>query len=393
MTVLLVCTILGTPQQQGSKRSLGPGRPSIEDNPKLRPWRADAIAALEAAARTQRGTVTPILDPVHVDVSFVYARPKGHYRTGRNAAMLRDSAPLFKASAPDLDKLQRALGDALTQAGIVRDDALIVEWSARKLWGTTPHVELTIRRRHLGGEEAGETLALDDQVAGLLRIAHRRSPASWSARVGELTEQLNDAILYEREARDALAIQTPHLIKAEARVAELTAELDALREALMRAESAIEAAKDDRDKWRRAATAADSLRYSLGCERAALAAKLAEVRALHYEADDDYRRTPTCETCHGKAGVHECGCWSSEDRKMVCGHCDGSGRFESVPYPCPTVAILDRDDESRSRTTDIALPSPLDMPTFDTRMGTPGPISGGFIPPARACGLDRDGGE
>lgn len=153
MTVLLVCTILGTPQQQGSKRSLGPGRPSIEDNPRLRPWRADAVAALEAAARTQWGTVSPILDPVHVDVSFVYARPKGHYRTGRNAATLRDSAPLFKASAPDLDKLQRALGDALTQAGIVRDDALIVEWSARKLWGTTPHVALTIRRRH---QDAGD---------------------------------------------------------------------------------------------------------------------------------------------------------------------------------------------------------------------------------------------
>lgn len=82
---------------------------------------------------------------------------------------------------------------------------------------------------------------------------------------------------------------------------------------------------------------------AVAAERDALAAKLAEVRALHYEADNDYRRTPTCETCHGKAGVHECGCWSSEDRQMVCGHCNGDGRFESVPYPCPTVAILDRD--------------------------------------------------
>ena len=78
-------------------------------------------------------------------------------------------------------------------------------------------------------------------------------------------------------------------------------------------------------------------------ERDALAAKLDAVRALHCEADNDYRRTPSCETCHGKAGVHECGCWSSEDRQMVCGHCNGDGRFESVPYPCPTVAILDRD--------------------------------------------------
>jgi len=213
-----------------------------------------------------------------VDVSFVYARPKGHYRTGRNAAMLRDSAPLFKASAPDLDKLQRALGDALTQAGIVRDDALIVEWSARKLWGTTPHVELTIRRRHLGGEEAGETLALDDQVAGLLRIAHRRSPASWSARVGELTEQLNDAILYEREARDALAIQTPHLIKAEARVAELTAELDYWRGLdLVRTIDALTAERDEARRLWAESTDAYAIADS---ERADLAAKFAAVRAI-----------------------------------------------------------------------------------------------------------------
>ena len=144
MTVLLTCTILGTPQQQGSKRSLGPRRPSIEDNPKLRPWRADAIAALQASAAEQWGTVAPILEGVHVTVAFVYQRPKGHYRTGRNAHLLRDDAPGYKTSAPDLDKLQRALGDALTQAGIVRDDALIVEWSARRLWGTTPLVALSV---------------------------------------------------------------------------------------------------------------------------------------------------------------------------------------------------------------------------------------------------------
>jgi len=142
--------------------------------------------------------------------------------------------------------------------------------------------------------------------------------AAESARVGELTEQLNDAILYEREARDAMASATraSALIRCGVsmeRVALTIAERDA------RTIAALES------------------------ERDALAAKLAEVRALHCEADNDYRRTPSCETCHGKAGVHECGCWSSEDRQMVCGHCNGDGRFESVPYPCPTVAILDRD--------------------------------------------------
>ena len=42
--------------------------------------------------------------------------------------------------------LQRALGDALTQAGVLRDDALIAQWTAAKLYGPTPLIELTITR-------------------------------------------------------------------------------------------------------------------------------------------------------------------------------------------------------------------------------------------------------
>lgn len=148
-SALLVCSIPGTPQQQGSKRSLGPGRPTIEANTNLKPWRADAIAYIQRAALGQRGALTPILDAVMVDALFFYARPKSHYRTGRNAHMLRDDAPTYKTSAPDLDKLQRALGDALTQSGVLRDDALVVSWRSTKLWGDIPETTLTIRRAEL----------------------------------------------------------------------------------------------------------------------------------------------------------------------------------------------------------------------------------------------------
>lgn len=146
MTVLLTCAIPGAPQQQGSKRSLGPGRPSIEDNRNLAPWRADAIACLRAAALAQWGHAaeSPINHGVSVAVRFVYGRPKGHYGTGRNAGRVKPSAPGWKTSAPDLDKLQRALGDALTQAGILRDDALIVHWDAVKIYGDRPEVLLSI---------------------------------------------------------------------------------------------------------------------------------------------------------------------------------------------------------------------------------------------------------
>lgn len=61
---------------------------------------------------------------------FAMARPKGHYRTGRNAHLLRDGAPPYPAGTPDLSKLCRATEDALTDAGVVwADDAQVVEYT------------------------------------------------------------------------------------------------------------------------------------------------------------------------------------------------------------------------------------------------------------------------
>lgn len=134
-------TIPGTPQQQGSKRHIGPR--SIEANPNLAPWRADALHYLQQAMTAQ--LVTQFVGPVEVHARFYYGRPLSHYGTGRNASLLKRGAPGFKASAPDLDKLCRALGDALTLAGVVRDDALIVIWSATKEWDDRPYVQGSVR--------------------------------------------------------------------------------------------------------------------------------------------------------------------------------------------------------------------------------------------------------
>ena len=95
--------------------------------------------------------LTPLVGPLEVHAYFVYARPASHYGTGRNAHQLKPSAPAMKHTAPDLDKLQRALGDALTQAGTIRDDARIVVWHAVKRWADIPHTYLTIR--HVGAPE------------------------------------------------------------------------------------------------------------------------------------------------------------------------------------------------------------------------------------------------
>lgn len=134
-------TIDGTPQQQGSKRVLR-GR-AVEANKNLTSWRVDAITTIRAAIADKPGF--PTGEPVQVKVTFTYARPRSHYGTGRNAGILKPSAPVWKTSAADLDKLERALGDVLTQSGCLIDDALIVDWQARKVWGDHACTQVSVQ--------------------------------------------------------------------------------------------------------------------------------------------------------------------------------------------------------------------------------------------------------
>lgn len=122
----------GIPQPQGSTRSFARGGKVIttSDNPKLRPWR-DAVcwharAALVAAPRA--GWTGPFEGPVTVSAIFYLPRPAGHFGTGRNAGQVRASAPPFPAGKPDLDKLIRGVLDALSEAGVWRDDAQVVSF-------------------------------------------------------------------------------------------------------------------------------------------------------------------------------------------------------------------------------------------------------------------------
>jgi Holliday junction resolvase RusA-like endonuclease len=60
---------------------------------------------------------------------FTFARPRSHYRTGRNAHLVRDSAPARPAVYPDASKALRAVEDSLVDAGVIRDDCRLVEFT------------------------------------------------------------------------------------------------------------------------------------------------------------------------------------------------------------------------------------------------------------------------
>lgn len=121
----------GRPAPQGSKRHVGGGR-MIEQSRYVHSWRE----AVKTAVIIERGGRPPLrLDgPLLLTVTFVLDRPRSHYRTGRNAHLLRAGAPAYPVGPPDLSKLVRATEDALTDVGAWVDDARIVDSVSRKRW-------------------------------------------------------------------------------------------------------------------------------------------------------------------------------------------------------------------------------------------------------------------
>lgn len=108
---LLDVFVPGRPAPQGSKRYLGPGRPLIESSKAVAPWRADIRTHLTATH-----TSGPIPGAVAVHLEFVLPRPASTPKRATPAAVKR----------PDLDKLIRAVLDAITSAGCWHDDSQVV---------------------------------------------------------------------------------------------------------------------------------------------------------------------------------------------------------------------------------------------------------------------------
>src|SRR5699024_7134269 len=115
---------------QGSKKGFVRGGrvAMVEMSKHVHPWRSDVRdAALVLMSREGR-IGYPLDGPLLVDMVLTAARPKSHYRTGRNSHLLKEAAPSRPMSAPDLSKLARSTEDALTSAGLWRDGSRVVEY-------------------------------------------------------------------------------------------------------------------------------------------------------------------------------------------------------------------------------------------------------------------------
>lgn len=140
MTALSVF-IPGNPAPQGSKRHVGRGV-MVESSKAVKPWRSD----IRSACLDGDGQPLAYFDgPVTVRLDFVMRRP--------SSTPKKRTPPAIKK--PDIDKLARAVLDAIGSAGCWRDDSQVVRLS------------LTKRLAEIG-ETAGCRLRIEEAIASEL---------------------------------------------------------------------------------------------------------------------------------------------------------------------------------------------------------------------------------
>ena len=128
---ILSFEVLGNPVPQGSMRGFVQGGRAVvtADNSKLRPWRDTVTwAARDALGNHPERPTFPIVTPVEMELRFWLHRPLSAPKT-------RDVLP---TKPPDLDKLIRAIGDSLVNAGVIHDDAQITDLHVVKRYAVLP---------------------------------------------------------------------------------------------------------------------------------------------------------------------------------------------------------------------------------------------------------------
>lgn len=129
----VVFTVYGVPVPQAGTKTVPVGktrdgsrtmfRKITEGGVGLLPWR-QAIAEAARVAAVEHGVQH---GPLKLDVTFRFPMPKS-----RPKRMREPGAMVWKLTAPDTDKLLRAVGDSCTEGGLISDDSTFVMVVGRK---------------------------------------------------------------------------------------------------------------------------------------------------------------------------------------------------------------------------------------------------------------------
>lgn len=153
----------GIPQSQGSMSAfLPPGskHPIIthKRGKTLKAWRSDVVAAMP------KGRM--LYGPVGVYICFYMPIPKSRPKVLKTEKQWMEWA--YPAKKPDLDKMERAILDALTGV-ILRDDSQVVSVTKAKIYFDPPGARIAI-------------LPLTPNGAGVPELAGGQGEVRWSSR-------------------------------------------------------------------------------------------------------------------------------------------------------------------------------------------------------------------
>lgn len=137
MSKILQFVVYGKPEPQGSSKAFVRGGRAVitSDNPKMKGWRKEVGSTARASANDygMYGVVYGKHVPVEMELRFRFMRPKSAVKSR-----------MYPVVTPDLDKLQRAVLDALT--GILYlDDAQVVKITASKVYDGIDGVVVLVR--------------------------------------------------------------------------------------------------------------------------------------------------------------------------------------------------------------------------------------------------------
>ena len=131
-------SVVGDPASQGSHAIMN-GRIVQVNSKKHKAWRT---AIVSTCIENLPEGWEPLDEPVELIVNFYMLKPSSVKRS-------------LPSVAPDLDKLVRAVGDALAIGGVYTDDSRIVRISARKVYaqGIEPGASISVKTISRHAEE------------------------------------------------------------------------------------------------------------------------------------------------------------------------------------------------------------------------------------------------
>lgn len=137
--------ILGEPMAQKRHKTVSRGRgghplPFVKSYDPSKGDKRDLKRLVQAEAPEK-----PFLGPLRVDVYFYFSYRKGDYGTGRNAGVLKPTAPIWKDTGKDRDNCDKLILDALTGIFWI-NDSQVCDGRIKKMYSEKPRTEIYIKR-------------------------------------------------------------------------------------------------------------------------------------------------------------------------------------------------------------------------------------------------------